>query len=91
MGDFNINLLNCESHPESNDFLLILNSFLLLPYILQPTRITERSVILIDNIFANTYAMNAISGNIVSKISDHLLQFLYCGQTQSKLQSFKLL
>ena len=28
MGDFNINLLNCESHPESNDFLLMLNSLL---------------------------------------------------------------
>ena len=59
MGD--INLLNCESHPESNDLLLMLNSFFLLPYILQPTRITERSAILIDNIFANTNAMNAIS------------------------------
>ena len=57
MGDFNINLLNCESHPESNDFLLMLNSFFLPPCILQPTRITERSATLIDNIFANTYAM----------------------------------
>ena len=76
MGDFNINLLNCESHPESNDFLLMLNSFFLLPYILEPTRITERSATLTDNIFANTYAMNAISGNLVSKISDHLPQFL---------------
>ena len=27
MGDFNFNLLNCESHPESNHFLLMLNSF----------------------------------------------------------------
>ena len=27
MGNLNINLLNCESHPESNDFLLMLNSF----------------------------------------------------------------
>ena len=36
----------------------------------------ERSATLIDNIFANTYAMNAISGNLVSKISDHLPQFL---------------
>lgn len=26
MGDFNISLLNCERHPESNDFLLILFS-----------------------------------------------------------------
>ena len=25
MGDFNINLLNCESHPESSDFVLMLN------------------------------------------------------------------
>ena len=49
MGDLNINLLNCESHPESNDFLLMLNSFFPLPYILQPTRITEKSATLIDN------------------------------------------
>ena len=76
MGDSNINLLNCEIHPESNDFVLMLNSFFLLPYILQPTRITERSAILIDNIFANTYAMNAISGYLVFKLSDHLPQFL---------------
>ena len=76
MGDFNINLLTCESHPESNDFILMLNSFFLLPYILQPTRITERSATLIDNIFANTYSMNAISGNLVSKISDHLPKLL---------------
>ena len=54
----------------------MLNSFFLLPYILQPTRITERSATLIDNIFANTYALNAISGNLVSKTCDHLPQFL---------------
>ena len=76
MGDFNINLLTCESHPETNEFILMLNSFFLLPYILQPTRITERSATLIDNIFANTYSMHAISGNLVSKISDHLPQLL---------------
>ena len=54
-----INLLNCKSHPESNDFLPMLNSYFLLSYILQPTHITERSATLIDNIFANTYAANA--------------------------------
>ena len=43
---------------------------------LQPKRITERSGTLTDNIFSNTYAMNTISGNLVSKISDHLPQFL---------------
>ena len=71
MADFNINLLTCENHSESNDFILMLNSFLLPPYILQPTHITESSATLIDNIFANTYSMNAIGGSLVSKISDH--------------------
>ena len=75
MGDFNVNLLNCESHPECNDFLLMLNSYFLLPYISQPTRFTERSATLIDNMFFNTYAMNANSSNLASKISDHLPQF----------------
>ena len=56
MGVFNINLFNYESHPESNDFLLImLNSFFLLPYILQPTCITERSATLIDNNYICKY------------------------------------
>ena len=75
MGDFNINLLNCESNPQSNDFLQMRNSYFFLPYILQPTRITERSATLIDYIFANSYSMDAISGNFVLDISDHLPQF----------------
>ena len=76
MGDLNINLLNCESKPESNDFLHMLNSYFFLPYILQPTRITERFATLIDNIFANSYSMDAITGNLVLTISDQLPQFL---------------
>ena len=60
-GDFNINLLNCENNPGSNDFLQMLDSYFFLPYILQPTRITERSATLIDNIFTNSYSMDAIS------------------------------
>ena len=72
MGDFNVNLLNCESHPEFNDFLLMLNSYFLLPCISQPTRITGRSATSTNNMFSITYAMNATSSNLASKISDHL-------------------
>ena len=54
----------------------MMNSNFLLPYILQPTRVTDRSANLNDNIFANTYNFNALSGNLVTKISDHLPQFL---------------
>ena len=76
LGDFNINLLNCVNHPASESFLNMMNSNFLLLYILQPTRVTDRSATLIDNIFANTYNFNALSGNLVTKISDHLPQFL---------------
>ena len=76
LGDFNINLLNCVNHPASESFLNMMNSNFLLPYVLQPTRVTDRSATLIDNIFANTYNFNALSGNLVTKISDHLPQFL---------------
>ena len=47
-----------------------------MPYILQPTRVTDSSATLIDNIFANTFNFNALSGNLVTKISDHFPQFL---------------
>ena len=82
MGDLNINLSNCESHPESNDFQLMPNSYFLLHYILQPTSITERSATIIDNIFANTYAAKATSNSLVLRISDHLPQFLIEGNVE---------
>ena len=76
LGDFNINLLNCVNHPASENFLNMMNSNYLLPYILQPTHVTDRSATLIDNIFANTFNFNALSGNLVTKISDHFPQFI---------------
>ena len=56
MGDFNLNLLNCESHSETNDFLNCMVSHYLLPYILHPTRVTDHSATVIDNIFCNNTA-----------------------------------
>ena len=40
-----------------------------------PTRITDRSATLIDNIFLNTQRHKQTSGNITTSISDHLPQF----------------
>ena len=53
LGDFNINLLNYNDHPLTNEFLDSLASKSVILYILQPTRITDRSETLIDNIFSN--------------------------------------
>ena len=48
----------------------------LVPYITLPTRITPRSKTLIDNIYFNEINEAAISGNLITDISDHHAQFL---------------
>ena len=71
MGDFNINLVNYDSHPETNDFINLMVSHYLLPHILHPTGETNHSATIIDNIFFNTLEFDTLSGNLLSKISDH--------------------
>ena len=52
LGDFNINLLNYDIHPPTNEFLGSLSSHYFRPHILQPSRVTTNSKTLIDNIFS---------------------------------------
>ena len=51
LADFNINLLNADSHGATHDFLDIMYSNSLLPNINKPTRVIKRSSPLVDNIF----------------------------------------
>ena len=53
MGDFNVNLLNYNVHTHTNDFSNTMISHYLLPHILHPTRVTDHSATVIDNIFSN--------------------------------------
>ena len=76
MGDFNINLLNYEAHSETNDFINLMVSHHLLLYVLHPTRVTDHSATIIDNIFSTNCEYNTVSGNLLSQISDHFPQFL---------------
>ena len=76
MGDFNANLLNYNDHPPTNEFLDSLASNSVIPYILQPTRITDHSETVIDNIFSNIITVDAISGNLTAMISDHHPQIM---------------
>ena len=48
---------------------------LLLPLITQPTRLSDTSKTLIDNIYTNVFHKESISGNILIEIADHLAQF----------------
>ena len=46
------------------------------PHITIPTRITDSSMTIIDNIYTNTFSNNIFSGNILAEIADHLPQFI---------------
>ena len=81
MGDFNIDLLkygNCDS---SNRFVNQMFSSSLIPTIKKPTRITNTTATLIDNIFTNTENNIQTNGILFNDISDHLPIFLI--ETQS--------
>ena len=82
MGDFNIDLLKCETSQLSQDFLLSLRSCYLIPTVDKPTRVYRTSATLIDNIFINNPDKLLASGNIISDISDHFSQF--CITTSTK-------
>ena len=75
MGDFNINLLNFDSHANTELFVNTMGSYNFYPQILKPTRITEHSATLIDNIFFNSLEYHTISGNLVTDIFDHMPNF----------------
>ena len=81
MGDFNINLLNYDSHSETNDFINLMISQYFLPHILHPTRVTDHSATIIYNIFSNSLESDTISGNLLSQISDNFPQFLVIKNT----------
>ena len=75
MGDYNIDLIKVDSDANISKYFNHLSSNHILPHINIPTRITDRSKTLIDNIFSNSITHN-VSGNLTSSISDHMPQFL---------------
>ena len=75
MGDFNINLYNYYSHTETNDFINLMVSNYLLPHTLHPTRLTDHSATIVDNIFSNNCELDTLGGNLLSQISDHFSNF----------------
>jgi len=76
LGDFNIDLMKIETHAESEQFINTLACYFFQPHILQPTRITNHSATLIDNIFFNSIEHFMISGNLVYDLTDHLPNFI---------------
>ena len=77
-GDFNINLLNIDSDQYTENFINFMLSNFFQPHILQPTRIIQSNKpSLIDNIFFNSIENEIFSGNLITKISNHLPNFIF--------------
>ena len=71
MGDFNIDLLKDDVHRPIHDYLDLVYSHSLIPTIYKPTRITEHTATIIDNILTNTDNI-VESAIIVTDITDHM-------------------
>ena len=90
--DFNINLLEYSNHLPTSKYYDQVSSSGFRPLILQPTRVSNRSATLIDNIFLNDMSCTSKGGNIITSISDHFMQFCYLDvfdNTNDKVKSLK--
>ena len=75
-GDFNFDLLKIDSDNFTQHFFNLFCSYGFLPHILQPTRVTENTATVIDNIFSNNIQDDITCGNILLTLSEHFSQFL---------------
>ena len=83
-GDYNLNLLNSNNHPPTREFLNNFLSFNFLPTIKNPTRISDISATLIDNIFVSSVKCDYSSAIVYCDISDHLPTALHLTTNSSK-------
>ena len=71
MADFNIDLLTTDTNHQTADFIHNMFTHTFCPTISKPTRITNYSATLIDNIITNIHEYPIKSGILYNDISDH--------------------
>ena len=77
LSDFNVNMLNFETHGLTNDYINHLISKSFLPLITLPTRIKHQSATLIDHIWSNKVCSVYNSGILINSLSDHFPVFYF--------------
>ena len=75
LGDFNLNLINFQTHNPTGEFLDDMYSHMFFPLITRPSRITSHTATLIHNIFSNLLDGHLVNGLLFTDISDHLPVF----------------
>ena len=86
LGDFNIDLLKCNTEAKNSEFLQIMLSHGFLPTITKPTRIQSPTATLIDQVFARfgSRTVDFVSGIMLTDISDHFGVFLCLKHANAK-------
>ena len=81
-----MDLLKYNKHQNTSDFIDTMFSLSFIPLINRPTRITDSSATIIDNIFTNCHdAGNCLSGIMPTDVSDHFSIFhLICDNSTSE-------
>ena len=89
LGDYNANIINYDKHTPTQELLDLFYSYLLLPFITKPTRVTTKSATLIDNIFCNDISniSNIFSGILYSDVSDHFPIFFIDNNKRHKKEN----
>ena len=78
IGDMNYDLLKLNVDKNVSSFFDILSNSFLQPCILEPTRIVQgNKPSIVDNIFTNAITKNIKSGNLFSRLSDHMPSFTF--------------
>ena len=90
MADFNIDLSKIDTHTDSQNLINSLGSCFFQPGIFQPTRITDHSTTLINNVFFNSIEYFIISGNLIYDLTDHLPNFIILNNFSNLSPGIKL-
>ena len=81
--DHNLNLLKANHHKKMGQFLDLMTDLGMTPTITRPTRLTNNTATLIDNVFiGGNLQWNFESYLIIADISDHLLSLILLKQTK---------
>ena len=90
-GDFNFDLSKIDTDHFTQHFFNLLCCYGFMPHILQPTRVTENTATVIDNIFSNNIEDEISSGNILITFSEHFSQFTSVCREKIDLKKLNIL
>ena len=88
MADFNIDLLKIYTNGQTTDFIHGMFASAFYPTISRPTRVTQQTATLIDNIITNMHEYPVTSGILYNDISDHFPVFNFYSMERSKGEKY---